>query len=150
MNKITLVLAGTVTAFLTNVNAAAIARKNAARTLELWEQQTRLGTLNRYRSALLFGSLGDTVQDKDGKVAHAHHEEWHRAVAEKMAKNVGRQWQTKAKLQSARKETGRNCISIGVSGSDFNLISQLGVKTIKFLQQRQFLKSVGLKFFGCA
>ncbi len=103
MNKITLVLAGTVTAFLTNVNAAAIARKNAARTLELWEQQTRLGTLNRYRSALLFGSLGDTVQDKDGKVAHAHHEEWHRAVAEKMAKNVGRQWQTKAKLQSARK-----------------------------------------------
>eukprot|EP01043_Picozoa_sp_COSAG02_P044024 COSAG02_NODE_3886_length_6086_cov_3.247211_4_plen_792_part_00 len=102
VNKITLVLAGTVTVFLTNVNAAAIARNNAALTLELWERQTKLGTLKRYRSALLFGSLGDAVQDKDGNVMHAHHEEWHRAVAAQITRTVGQQWQTKAKLKSAR------------------------------------------------
>lgn len=106
VNKISLVLAGTVTAFLTHTAAAAISRNNAALTLELWDRQSQLGTLVRYRSAAMYGSLGDTVQDQNGNIVHPHHEEWHRAIANKMAKNVGQQWQAKAKLQSARAATG--------------------------------------------
>ena len=51
----------------------------------------------------MYGSLGDTVVDETGKVAHRHHEEWHDAIAAKEAKNVGQQWHLKAKLQATRK-----------------------------------------------
>ena len=102
LNKITLVLAGTVTATLTKINASAVARSNAAQTLELWERQNRLGALVRYCSAAMYGSLGDTVLDDDGNLAHRHHEEWHRAIAEAAAANAGQQWHLKAKLQSSR------------------------------------------------
>lgn len=51
----------------------------------------------------MFGSLGDTVVDSDGEVAHRHHEEWHRAVAEKETKNVGQQSLKATKLQAATK-----------------------------------------------